>query len=99
MALGDGSLRTRAASLISASRRNSVGEKKRSGSLRLSRPELPWNEKASTAAGSPGLDKTQSASSGEKGHHTSGGDAVAHDREAQRIVRTIPGRYAALFQA
>ena len=97
MAFGEGSFRSRAASLLrpstfsttqSLSQRDNQGEG--SGIARNTPAESSLNEKTVVAEGKSSLDQSQTLSSGGKTHHTSGGNAVANDRAAQRIVRTIP---------
>ena len=96
MAPGDGSFRSRAASLLPNAQhsirrslhRNSIAEK-----LELSPKPQHLDSTGDEETYSPGLEKTQSRGSIGGKHHTSSGDAVAHDRDAQRIVRTIPSMF------
>ena len=55
--------------------------------------EPPLNEKTIAEEGQNGSDKPPALSSNGKTYHSSGGNAVAHDRAAQRIVRTIPSEF------
>ena len=97
MAFGDGAFRSRAASFllpstISASPSfppHTVHEK----DLKTATEQLP-NEKQLRDSGYVGhvdLDRVPIAGPEAEAYHSSGHNAVAHDREAQRIVRTIPG--------
>lgn len=98
MAIGDGSFRSRAASLIPHAQQ-SVRRSLRRGS----NAEKPvFSPKAHQAdrlndesAPLSGLEPTQTHTSSGDTQHTSGSDAVAHDREARRVVRTIPRTLAA----
>ena len=85
MAIGNGSFRSRAASLLRPSTpvRISVAEKS------LADPAL--NEKAS-GPGEHEVGRPRSPTTGESGYHFSTGNVISHDRDAQRIVRTVPGR-------
>lgn len=56
--------------------------------------ESPLNEKTIAEEGKNGLEKSQTLSSSGKTCHSSSGNAVANDRAAQRIVRTIPSQSA-----
>ena len=94
MAIGDGSFRSRAASLIPQAHhsiRRSLGREANTEKAPLS-PRSPQsdgpNEENDFLSD---LERSQTHTSSGGAHHTSGSDAVAHDREAHRIVRTIPG--------
>ena len=96
MAAGDGSFRSRAASLLPNAQhsirrslhRNSNAEKPIL-SQKTQHPDGAGDEDTTLS----GLEKSQSHISSGGTHHTSGSDAVAHNRDAQRIVRTIPSMY------
>lgn len=89
MVFGDGTFRSRAASLLRPSTLST------SQALDASRengaPEPPLNEKRSQDTGQTECEQTYTASLGNKTYHSSGPNAVAQNRDAQRIVRTIPG--------
>ena len=95
MALGDGSFRSRAASLLRAPTplashppsSDTINEKGSKTSIQPSRIE-----RGAQDPGHTGLEKNQPTSLAGKLHESFGEDAVAHDREAQRLVRTIPGQ-------
>ena len=98
MAPGDGSFRSRAASFLPQAQ-HSI----RRSLHRYSNAEKPvfspkplQTERASED--STVLEKTQSHISSGGTHHTSGSDAAAHDRDAQRNVRTIPGMFTSSLQ-
>ena len=86
MAFGEGSFRSRAASLLHP------------GSPLISR-SFGWEPHASSEPtfdekGSQNeTEKDEAVSSGEQTYHSSGRNAVAHNKEAQRVVRTIPGGF------
>jgi len=89
MAFGDGSFRSRAASLLRpATPSHSANQEKASGRGLRTHTELPLSERTPTEAGQsdPGT-----LSSGGDHYHSSGGNVIAHDKDARRIVRTIPG--------
>ena len=96
MAFGEGSIRSRAASLIrfsnpSASHTSGQGANQENAS---NTPiESALNEKTIIEEGNNGLDESQTLSSSGKTHHSSGSNAVRSDRAAQRIVRTIPSMF------
>lgn len=48
------------------------------------------NEKRSQDTGQTNLETTQTSSSGSKTYNSSGQNAAAHNRDAQRVVRTVP---------
>ncbi|KAL9104039.1 MAG: hypothetical protein Q9163_000978 [Psora crenata] len=91
MAPKKSSLRARASSIL-----RSPLATIRQGQLHDPNEEKPFSNisdsstKASFNEKQNGLEQTRSASSGINTHHTSEGDTFAHDREAQRNVRTIP---------
>ena len=102
MAFGEGSFRSRAASLLrpstfpttqSLSQRENQGNG--SGIARNTPADSSLNEKTIVAEGKLNLEQSQTLSSDGKMHHTSGSNAVANDRAAQRIVRTIPSESGA----
>ena len=91
MAFGDGSFRSRAASLL------------RSSPLSGTNPpgSIITQEKSTNSLTEPSPDekpgqidpeKKQTISFEGQQYHSSGHNAVAHDSEARRIVRTIPGQ-------
>ena len=97
MAFGEGSFRSRAASLLRPSAFSTTpslsqreNQEKGSGIARNAPAESSLNEKTIVAEGNNGLEQSQTLSWGGKTYHTSGSNAVANDRAAQRIVRTIP---------
>lgn len=97
MAFGEGSFRSRAASLLRSSTPSttqSLGhspyQEKGSAIASNTPTEPPLNEKTIAEEGQTGLEKSQTLSSNGKTYHSSGSNAVANDRAAQRIVRTIP---------
>lgn len=97
MAFGEGSFRSRAASLLRSSTPSTTqslghGPYQEKGSAIASNTptEPPLNEKTIAEEGQTGLEKSQTLSSNGKTYHSSGSNAVANDRAAQRIVRTIP---------
>lgn len=99
MALGDGIFRSRAASLLRAStplasHPSAPDAIKEKGSKTSVEPPLTAEEKQDTRHGEP--ESAQSTLSTGRPYQSSGQDAVAHDREAQRVVRTIPGKNLAL---
>lgn len=83
MVFGNGTLRPRAASLLRPSSASGAAKEKAAS-------EQPWNEKCSQDTAQTELDQTQTTLSGQKTHHASGQNAVLHDTDAQRVVRTIP---------
>ena len=95
MAFGDGLFRTRAASLLRSSTpstnqgQGANHEKTPSSPLRTPTGS-PVNEKTPTEVEQNNIEKSRSLSSSGRTCHSSGPDAVAHNREAQRIVREIP---------
>ncbi len=100
MAFGEGSFRSRAASLLRPSTSSTIrslgqstNKEKGSGIASNTPTESPLNEKTIVEEGNNGLEKSQTLSSSEKMYHSSGSNAVANDRAAQRIVRTIPSQY------
>ena len=97
MAFGEGSFRSRAASLLRPSippTAQSLGQgakqEKRSEIASNTPTEYPLNEKTTDEEEQNGLGQLQTLSSSGKTHHSSGNNAVSNDRAAQRIVRTIP---------
>lgn len=102
MAFGDGVFRTGAASLLRSSTPSTVQaqganhEKPPSNPLRTP-PGSSVNEKTPTEAERNNLEESRSPSSRGKTYHSSGPDAVAHNREAQRIVREIPREFTCAF--
>ena len=97
MAFGEGSFRSRAASLLRPSTFSTTqslsqreNQEKGSGIARTTPAESSLNEKTIAAEGESSLEQSQTVSSAGKTYHTSGSNAVANDRAAQRIVRTIP---------
>lgn len=98
MAFRDGTFRSRAASLLrpgtpSTSHSLSLGatQEEASGSALKTPTKTQFNEKTPIGAEQNPLEKTRSLTSSGHTHYCSDSNAVAHDREAQRIVRTIPG--------
>ena len=98
MAFGDGTFRSRAAGLLrpgtpSTSHFLSLGatQEEASGSALKTPTQTQFNEKTPIGAERNPLEKTRSLTSSGHTHYSSGSNAVAHDREAQGIVRTIPG--------
>lgn len=83
MVFGNGTFRSRAASLLRPSSASDAAKEKGAS-------EAPLNEKRSQDTAQTELDQTQTTSSGQKIYHSSGQNAVLHDRDAQRVVRTIP---------
>ena len=102
MAFGDGVFRTGAASLLRSSTPSAIqaqgahDEKPPSSPLRIS-PGTSVNEKTSTEAERNNPEKSRSPSSRGRIYCSSGPDAVAHNREAQRIVREIPREFTYAF--
>ena len=101
MAFGEGSFRSRAASLLRPSTPSTTqllgqgaNQEKRSGIASNTPTDSPLNEKTIAEEGPNGLEKTQTLSSNGKTYHSSGCNAVADDRAAQRIVRTIPSEFS-----
>lgn len=64
---------------------------KGSGIASKTSTESPLNEKIIAEEGQNGLENSQTLSSNGRPYHSAGSNAVAIDRVAQRIVRTIPG--------
>jgi hypothetical protein len=92
MAFGDGSFRSRAASLLRpATPSRGTDQEKASGSGMSTLTERPLSGKTTTTAAQSDPEKSHSLSSVEDPYNSSFGNVVAHDRDAQRIVRTIPG--------
>ena len=86
MAFGEGTFRARAVSLLrpgTPSFLRSFGREAHTPSP----TEAAQDEKHSQNES----EKGQVATSGAQTHYASGDDAVARNREAQRVVRTIPG--------
>lgn len=101
MAFGEGAFRTRAATLLRSStpsinQTQSANHEKPPGSPLRTPPGSPLNEKAPTEADRNNLEDSGSLSSGGRTYHA-GPDAVAHNREAQRIVREIPREFSYVF--
>lgn len=99
MALGKGSFRSRAASLLLASTpstTHSIGQgasQEKGSDIASNTPtEAPLNEKTIVEEGPNGLENLQTPSSNGRTYHSSGSNAVTNDRAAQRIVRTIPSQ-------
>lgn len=99
MAFGEGSFRSRAASLLRAStpstiHSNGQGANQEKASVVASNTstEHPLNEKTIVEEGTDDPEKLRTSSSNGTTYHSSGGNAVANDRAAQRIVRTIPSQ-------
>ena len=102
MAFGDAAFRTRAASLLRSStpstdQTKGATHEKPSGSPLRTPPGSPLNEQAPTEADRNNLEDLGSLSSGGRTYHSSGPDAVAHNREAQRTVREIPREFFLAF--
>ena len=102
MAFGDRAFRTRAASLLrssapSTNRTQGANHEKPSGNPLRTLPGSPLDEKAPTEADRNNLEDLGSLSSGGRTYHSSDPDAVAHNIEAQRIVREIPREYSLAF--
>jgi len=92
MAFGDGSFRSRAASLLRpATPSRGANQEKASGSGISTLTERPLSGKTTTTAAQSDPETSHSLSSGEAPYNSSIGNVVAYDRDAQRIVRTIPG--------
>lgn len=97
MALGESSFRSRAASLLrfsTSSNTQSLGQgtnQERGSGITSNTPTgSPLKEKAIAEEGQSFLEESQTLFPSGKIYHSSGSNAVASDRAAQRIVRTIP---------
>lgn len=97
MVFGEGSFRSRAASLLRPSipfTTQSLGQganqEKGPGLASNTHTESPLDEKTLAGEGANGQEDPRVLSSSEKTYHSSGINVVANDRAAQRIVRTIP---------
>lgn len=89
MVFGDGAFRSRAASLLrpsTPSANHSFDASRGKGPS-----EQPLNEKQPQDTERTELEQTQTTPSGNKTHHPSGLHVADHDKDAQRLVRTIPG--------
>lgn len=97
MALGDSIFRSRAASLLRPSTPStslSIGQGVNHEKGFKTFTEPAFNEKQAAETGQNDVENSQTLSSSNKTYHSPGQNAVAHNREAQRIVRTIPGELA-----
>lgn len=101
MVFGEGSFRSRAASLLHLSTpftTQSLGQganqEKGPGIASNTPTESPLNEKTVAGERQNGLGEPHALSPSEKTYHSSGINAVANDRAAQRIVRTIPSEFS-----
>ena len=101
MALGESSFRSRAASLLrfsTSSTTQSLGQgtnQERGSGITSNTPtEVPLKENAIAEEGQSSLENSQTLFPSGKTYHSSGSNAVASDRAAQRIVRTIPSEYS-----
>ena len=97
MAFGENSFRSRAASLLrfsTSSTTQSLGQgtnqETGSGIASNTPTESPLKEKAIAEEGKSTAEASQTLFPSGKIYHSSGSNAVAGDRAAQRIVRTIP---------
>ena len=104
MASGDGVLKTGASSLLRSSTPSTIqaqgaNHKKPPSSPLRTPPSSSVNEKTPTEAERDNLEKSRSPSSRDRTYHSSGPDAVAHNREAQRVVREIPREFTYAFAA
>lgn len=97
MVFGEGSFRSRAASLLHPSTpftTQSLGQganqEKGPGIASNTPTESPLNEKTVAGERQNGLGEPHALPPSGKTYHSSGINAVANDRAAQRIVRTIP---------
>ena len=97
MAFGESSFRSRAASLLrfttsstTQSLDQGTNQEKESGISSNTPTESPLKEKAIAQEGRSCLEQSHKIFSSGKVYHSSGSNAVASDRAAQRIVRTIP---------
>ncbi len=90
MVFRDGTIRSRVASLLRPSTPSANGILDAGREKGNSEP--PLNEERSQDTGQTEFKQTQTTSSGGKMYDSSGPNAVAHNRDAQRIVRTIPGK-------
>ena len=104
MAFGDGVFRMRAASLLRSStpftiQAQGANHEKTPNSPLRTTPRSSVNEKTPTEVERTDLEKSRSPSSRGRTYHSSGPDALAHNREAQRIVREIPREFTCAFAA
>ena len=96
MAIGATSFRSRAASLIPfPTPFKGTNQEKGSGNASNTPTESPLREKAKAEEGQNFLEESQNFCPSGKTYRFSGGNAVASDRVAQRIVRTIPSEFSA----
>ncbi len=90
MVFGDGTFRSRAASLLRPStllNNQALDANRESGT-----PDTPLNEERSQHTEQTEFEQAQTTSLGGKTYHSSGPNAVGHNRDAQRSVRAIPGQ-------
>ena len=93
MVFGEGSSRSRAATLLRYSTPSTKSRAQGAGQDKIASntlTESPLNERTITEEGHNDLEDSQTLPPSGNFHHSSGSNAVANDKAARRIVRTIP---------
>lgn len=94
MAIGATSFRSRAASLLRfPTPSKGTNHEKAFGNASNTPTESPLKEKAKAEEGQNFLEESQDFFPSGKTYHSSGSNAVASDRAAQKIVKTIPSEF------